>query len=1185
VATRDHRAGPEPTGTERRARHRSGHTRGAWAGGGAGGRPGGGSGVGVIGGAGPAGPLPPGLQRSVVVGSRGDRWEREADTAADRLLDGRPAGALTPATPAAVQAAAVVELEESAEDDLLQPASSTAAPVPAPRTEEGEDDDSALPAPPSGPGTPLPAATRAAVEAGFGEGFDDVRVHADAPARATADALGARAYTHGRDIYLGTGSSPDDLWLMAHEGAHVIQQAGRAGLAQRAAGGASSSTTGGAAGGGAVAAAGQGGGAPAAPLLQHRSGNDLYDATDPNVIRVHLGTLEVAPIKAGEPVPSKPFEAGRARTNRHRDEWKTAAAKAVTAEDVEDKLKTPHFASDPELSAFAEVHYLKTPRGVLVTGDTKALVEAVRYPYWTRSGEHTQFDVDHRLEYQLGGEDVAANLWLLEASANRSAGSTIATNLRERVDRLLTAASTAGVAGVPPSFNNLKARNRRNSQRKWMLSIGSFSGGATGPEPLSWTIADLEKVEPLTKLRPLSAAEAAQQGAPPGAARVFFAATGGRSSVISDVTQGPDGWWFSDGTSDLESRRNIHITGWTFTPGSGGQLRGTRFQRNKRIGLQSSAVEIPLASWGALTNAYFMQGRSLTDQFSKDLHFIELSLIELDVAEPDFDKGVVARGRLLPSIPLIAGAEIDVVIDGNDIYLSKVFTAGDFDFPGPIDVGECSLELRLGTQGFAILGEANFAVPNIGTGQITAEATANTQEVGFALAGRFDFLSDLFDPARIEVWYREGAFGGRGELGIPAGRIAGLRSASVVALWQDETLTADGRFETDLPGVESGTLGFIYRPDGSFELGGTLELGGDVPGISSGRVEASVSRDDEGQWHVRGVITAVPAIPGVSTRLTGVYEDGVVTLSAEARYERGMAAGSLAVGVTNQALDAAGRPTGEATAELRAFGGGAVTLALAPWLQATAGVRILSEGGIEVAGEIGLPAALEIFPERAWERELFSVNLDIPIVGLAVAGQRIGIFATIGGGASLRAFIGPAQLRELRVGVIWNPDLPEATTVSGDARLHLPAGAALRLHVNAGLGVGIPLVSATLGLEIGGALGVQATIGADFRLDWTPAAGLALEAVAEASAAPTFRFDVSGFAKVELDLLLRTLTLYEERWELAAIEYGSGLQLGLRVPVRYAEGEPFEPSLDDVELLVPDIDPAALLSGLVGRIV
>ena len=67
------------------------------------------------------------------------------------------------------------------------------------------------------------------MEAGFGHDFSQVRVHDDQRSAAAADDLGAAAYTAGSDIVFSAGSYQPDTaagrWLVAHELAHVVQQA------------------------------------------------------------------------------------------------------------------------------------------------------------------------------------------------------------------------------------------------------------------------------------------------------------------------------------------------------------------------------------------------------------------------------------------------------------------------------------------------------------------------------------------------------------------------------------------------------------------------------------------------------------------------------------------------------------------------------------------------------------------------------------------------------------------------------------------------------------------------------------------------------------------------------------------------------------------------------------------------
>ena len=77
----------------------------------------------------------------------------------------------------------------------------------------------------------LDSATRAYFEPRFGHDFGDVRVHSDALAAQSADAVHALAFTVGQDIVFAAGryrpETPGGRRLLAHELTHVVQQAGQ----------------------------------------------------------------------------------------------------------------------------------------------------------------------------------------------------------------------------------------------------------------------------------------------------------------------------------------------------------------------------------------------------------------------------------------------------------------------------------------------------------------------------------------------------------------------------------------------------------------------------------------------------------------------------------------------------------------------------------------------------------------------------------------------------------------------------------------------------------------------------------------------------------------------------------------------------------------------------------------------
>ncbi len=83
-------------------------------------------------------------------------------------------------------------------------------------------------------GKPLDPGVRASMESSFGHDLTRVRIHDDKPAAASAQAVGATAYTVGDHVVFGQGKfdsgSSHGRQLLGHELAHVLQQRNGAGL-------------------------------------------------------------------------------------------------------------------------------------------------------------------------------------------------------------------------------------------------------------------------------------------------------------------------------------------------------------------------------------------------------------------------------------------------------------------------------------------------------------------------------------------------------------------------------------------------------------------------------------------------------------------------------------------------------------------------------------------------------------------------------------------------------------------------------------------------------------------------------------------------------------------------------------------------------------------------------------------
>jgi hypothetical protein len=159
------------------------------------------------------------MQPKLAIGPVDDPLEREADAVADRMMQ-MPDPALSISTaPERISRRSATWEKEDEEEKLQTKPGRTAQPI-------GE-------APPivhdvlSSSGQPLDAETRAFYEPRFGCDFSHVRLHTDAAAAASAQALHAHAYTVGSRIVLPSGRTPSSAGrqqLLAHELTHVVQQ-------------------------------------------------------------------------------------------------------------------------------------------------------------------------------------------------------------------------------------------------------------------------------------------------------------------------------------------------------------------------------------------------------------------------------------------------------------------------------------------------------------------------------------------------------------------------------------------------------------------------------------------------------------------------------------------------------------------------------------------------------------------------------------------------------------------------------------------------------------------------------------------------------------------------------------------------------------------------------------------------
>lgn len=185
---------------------------------------------------------PVAIQARLKVGAPDDRFEREADRVADRIMhmplpdrpvrSGAPPGIQRKCAACAAGPAPCLDCGSVDEEIQRKPLAAAR-----PQANSGPGRAGAI-----GPaarelvtsvntgGQPLPAEQRSFFEPRLGVDLSAVRIHRDAPAAMAARSVGARAYTLGRDVVFGQGEyrpeTPAGRHLLAHELTHVVQQGG-----------------------------------------------------------------------------------------------------------------------------------------------------------------------------------------------------------------------------------------------------------------------------------------------------------------------------------------------------------------------------------------------------------------------------------------------------------------------------------------------------------------------------------------------------------------------------------------------------------------------------------------------------------------------------------------------------------------------------------------------------------------------------------------------------------------------------------------------------------------------------------------------------------------------------------------------------------------------------------------------
>ena len=1111
---------------------------------------------------------PGGIQAKLTVGKPNDKYEQEADRVADQVMS-------MPNT--SVQR----QTDENEEDKTVQtkPLYNQITPVIQRKTSLQAKGSPELNADAEqkieqmrGHGESLPEDVQQETEEKIGADFSGVNIHDNSAAHDLNRQVNARAFTTGNDIFFGAGeyapNTDSGKRLLSHELTHVVQQNSSVQKSlQRA--------------------------ATLTDSYENKDGK-----IDTSAKTIQIKKLQVPTFKnkfyqsasgkldggayAGKPTWRRnESTGGEARDTNQISKWETA----VRAESDSKLAKKLKGAQKTNVGGKSIYYFSYNAGKSFLFGTEQSLKERTRRPLWTMAGVPVAMQVDHQIEHQTYGADSIENMWLLASGPNGQSGSEIRGEIRSKVGSFVTHVQDKVLN--PPADEN-DARTHYN------VYFDPIKGGLGGYGSVRakheyYTKSHIEAGDHLQGLNPMSQSEIDKSGILDGDAEnisIFPSSTGGfRYQLTKDKT----GTGYHLNTKSIRSvkSQNFEITGVTFdTTTKQGSI-------NIIVPSHAAAAKLPVPMTPVAVNPIMISpmdgiewggkfdAASLKNQVKEALkNFPGLSPLRIDDVNLG-PGGIALTGTITSTLPLLEGASVSFELDGTNLRVWKTFSAEDIKIPSPFSIDGASLTLGINNKGLFVSGDVAFGIKRIGKGRIGAKgAVSFGGETGMSLDGEFNFDERIFGEgttAQVRVGYAEGKWSMGGTITIPEGKVPGVTSASINVDYSEEKgFAATGDATLSIPGVESGSLEITQNEESGFSIGGKFGLSADTPGIRGGSISAQVKEKQDGSGYaVSASGTAQPDIPGINSELKVEYNDGAFTAEVDAQYARGMLSGRIHAGVTNRSVN---QETGElsATAEegnpLVVYGGGSLTLKLTPWLQGTAGVRFAPNGEITITGEIGLPDQLEIFARKELNKSIFNIAVQAPIFP--------GIVAEIGGGLSATAGIGPGVIDQLSLRVEYNPDREQDTRVSGKAHLNIPADAGLRLAVRAGIGLGITGASATGGLEIGGTLGISGAAEAGVNIEWTPATGIDLRAHVGIHAQPSFKFDISGYVSVRA----LGFSVYDQRWELASFTYGSNMRLGIKLPIRYQSGKPFDISLSDVEFEVPDIDPGSLLRGLISRI-
>lgn len=1099
----------------------------------------------------------PPVQAKLKVHPSDDVFEKEADAMADKVVQGKQATAESGEESNGVQAFRNIQRQRAFESPtVLEQNHAAAAPENVNLQRKAEGD--ATEAPPrlesqlaasQGGGTPMGQETRSKMEGAFGQDFSDVKIHTGPDAAAMNNAIDARAFTHGNDIYFNEGeyqpATAKGEHLLAHELTHTIQQNG--GVAKKKA----------------IQKAGEGGGPKSRDkgVASIENGTKIitYPGTDKKLELTSstLKGLGLSMPQGKEPrqsyyngkelkyVLKKAEEEQQGGTAAEPEESKQVSnwKKEVKVE-VDEKADEVLAKATPDSSG---VYFfrLNEQADYHIIGTADAIKAQLYIPYWNVGGKRTPHHVDHIVEKQLGGVDDHTNYELLDAVVNTSCGSSIRIERNKRIAGAMSEFNSVN-ENSPGFFPDLPNLDAPATEITVFFKIDDWKLQTKGTFSNRWDLGQIKNGEHINKIGEMNDAEKKALGGSEKEVTLYVSARLGTpmkkaydalKGEVKDFYPGLD--YVS---SDLQAIQNTENNG------------NITFRLNKDLSkrIQSPDITLQLIKLPNRKNTYYIK---TTRAFTRS-RFKGMSPVTVNEFYIDEKNGLVVTGTIEPDIDLLKGAYLDFLISKGDLQFTVVIPMGVIvkNFPKLFNVTNAFLMISYSTKKDQIdlSGMIRFRVDKLGEGEITA----GTDGKAFKLTGKFIFDKSKFDgELRVGYHSEKGwSFGGTARIG--AGKVKGVKDAVVNFDYAEGVIIVTGTANLTVPGLKTLKISANIGKDGDFVIVAEATLG-EVTGLKGGNVTVIIAskKGEDLSFAVKGnAVPDFPGVPGLGANVTFSYDKGILDVRAVVDYNKGRFIGKLELGLTNRGVDEKGQLTGEPQdGKVLVFGYGELTVEIFKGVKGTIKARFTPDKKLLVAGEIGVNNIQPFGPGVNFHHKLFDFpSIKIPLVGI----PGVSIFFEISGGAHFNFNWEPLVLQELTIG-FREIDINEIDSAQVDIKGKIGSKALAEAYMEIKASLGAQVLVATIKGSLGGqaGIGVEGEVGGEMTATWNHEKGLQLkEILAYITVNPKAIFRLTGSVSVDLDLWLTTINLYYKEWVLAEGDADlSGLSLKVGVPIKFDE--------------------------------